>query len=187
MRNENMKKTISTLLLFALASCTFAGDKEANQPPAPKRTSENLYDTTDRWQVMFGLEGKLKVSAGRRDARATPADGDELSSFVAEPKQAGWYAFTFIRVDDRQRAYQVHTVRLHVFEGAQNSKPPLVGPGTVANQAMVSAAPGSKVKVEWSYNPGGEGVEGGWKLTSVSYSDAMFPPTVPEYEKATGE
>ena len=182
-----MKKTIPILFLGALVCSTFAGAQKVKQPPEPTNIAEDLYDSTDRWQAMFGLDGKLKVSAGRRDARGTPADGAEICSFVAEPVQAGWYVFTFIRIDNRHRPYQVHTVRLHVFEGAKNATTPLISPVMDSNQAVVSAAPGSKVKLTWSYNPGGEGIRGGWKMMSTDYCAAKLPPAVPGYGTVTGE
>lgn len=182
-----MNKTITMLLVAAFTSCATAGDKKAKQPPQPKHISEGLYDMTERWQVMFGLDGRLKVSSGRRDGRAAPANGHERSSFVAKPKVAGWYAFTFIGVDQLECTLQVHTVRLHVFEGAKNSKPPVIRPERKMWFQAVSVAPGAEVHVKWSYYPGGEGVAGGWKLVSTSYSDGKLPPSVPGYEKASGE
>ena len=110
-----MESAIVVLSLAALVPCAFAADQKAEGPPEPKRISENLHDMTERWQAMFGLDGKLELSAGRRDARAAPADGAVFLSFDAQPKLAGWYTFTFICLDDLGRTHQVHTVRLRVL------------------------------------------------------------------------
>ncbi len=182
-----MKKAMPVSLALAFAACAFGQEKKAEQPPQPKRISVDLYDMTARWQVMFGLDGKLVVSGGREDVRAAAADGEVFFSFDAQPKRVGWYAFTFIQVDDLERTYQVHTVRLRVLERLKNSRPPVISPESETLNQVVSVAPEEKARVKWSYYPGGEGIPGGWRLMQTSYWNSKLPPSVPGYEKATGE
>lgn len=144
-----MKRHGAILLAILSLSSILLGAGEPQLVPEPRLISRDLYDMTARWQVMFGLDGKLGVSAGR--------------------------------------TYQVHTVRLRVHEAARNSKPPVVSPDATAMNSVISAAPGSTVRVRWSCYRGGEGVAGGWQLMSVSHSETKFPPSVPGYEQARGD
>lgn len=136
---------------------------------APVKIAEDLYDTTQRWQSLFGLDGRLEISEARRDARAAPEDGSIDSHFRAVPKKPGWYTFVFVCIN-AFGPYQVHAVRLVVVEGAQNIKTPFVSPDSEYSMFQPIVAPGTPVIVHWSFYPGGEGPIGGWQLVGVTYS-----------------
>jgi hypothetical protein len=177
-------------VLLASCVCLWAAqDSRPQAPPRAKQIEKDLYDMTERWQVMFELDGKLVISNARRDARLAPADGPDKLFFDARPKLTGWYAFTFIRVDRHERTYQVHTIRVGVQEGIPNSKPVVVSPDTAAlNQAIEYCTPNESIRVNWDYSQGGEGLPGGWRLMKTAYSaDVKTPPSAPGFEDAKGE
>lgn len=137
---------------------------------------------------MFGIEDKLVVSNGRRDARAAAADGPIRLSFEAKLEKPGWYCFTFIRVDEADRVYQVNTVRVLVTGRDKSTKPIDITPAAPTHNQYLSAAPDTLARVGWGYNPGGEGRPGGWRLMRTGYYEDSKPrPSVPGFEKSTGE
>ena len=173
-----MNKARMTILLAALAISLFAQDKPASRLPVANVIEGGLYDMTDRWQVMFGLNGRLKLSTGRSDARAVPCDGPEIATFEALPMQAGWYSFVFSGFFVDFHTGLTHTVVLHVDETNTNLASVLISPKDDGKRSTVSAGLHTKVNVRWS-----KGEAGGWDLVSTSYSDAGLPSVKPPNEK----
>lgn len=171
-------------IVVVLGDCT--GSPQTSVP-AGTPIEPDVYDMTERWQVMFGLDGKLVVSNGRIDARAAPGDGPVTSSFDAQPTQMGWYAFTFARTDEFSQVFEVRMVRLQVHRDVSDRGPVIVTPESTNAAQALYVGPGANVKVKWQYNPGGEGIPGGWRLAGTAYSDAPTPPCVPGFEQRRGE
>lgn len=140
----------------------------------------DVKDMTAAWSKLFACNGKLDVSAGKRNAAMAALDGPIEYSFDAKLKEVGAYNFTFVNIDARGDAYQVHTVRVAVGKNHRNSKKMTVAPEGVANEATLHMQPNETVGVQWSYNPGGEGVPGGWILKTVTYGKVVSG--VPGYE-----
>lgn len=162
-----MKKfTLTVPVLLCLTAIVMSLLSASASPNA----REDVKDMTKSWAKLFGITGKLEVSNGLRDARAAASDGAITYSFDAKLKELGAYNFTFLLLDDDGQAYQAHTVRVAAGKHYRSSTKRIVSPEGVFNQATLCVQPDETIGVQWLYNPGGEGIPGGWILKNVVYT-----------------
>jgi len=156
-----------------------------------EKIEDDLYDTTAIWQERFGLDGKLKITDGRRDLRGPIADAPIELSLCATPARPGCYTFVFVFVDGFDKPQQVVAVHLYAHESAKNSKPPLITPAQPHRRFIHGVVPNEPAIVRWhDYEGVGRAIAGRWTLADVVYTDSIDyrdRPGIPGYNYRGGE